>query len=145
MYRRTRMALARRFQNVALRVSCWNLPPVATHLACFLAGTLLFEPDSSGKVPPGILMPWTAARIEGGVRQSEEYQIIDRGRNCLLLEQRFRIWQSEPKKVFVLLPKSRLLAESISVLQRADAHLSPPLKSKPTLPACEKKNVIIYP
>ncbi len=145
MYHRSRKALTRRLQHIALRVKCFNLPPVATHLACFLAGTLLFEPDGSGKVPSGVLVPWSAGKIEGSVRSTEEYQLIDRDQHCLLMPQSYRVWQADPKKVFVIVPKNRLLAESMGSLQRSDAQLAPARKTKAPLPHCEKKNVIIYP
>lgn len=145
MYHRSRQALRRRFQNIALRIKCWNLPPVATHLACFLAGTLLFEPDGSGKVPQGILVPWPAPRIEGGVHVTEEFNLIDPIRQCLLLPQTFRIWQAEQKKVFVIVPRTRLFIETMAAMQRAEAHLSASSKKNAPLPHCEKKNVIIYP
>lgn len=145
MYHRTREALRGRFQKIALRVSCWNLPPVATHLACFLVGTLLFEPDGSGKVPQGILVPWPAPKIDGGVHVTEEFNLIDADRQCLLIPQSFRIWQAEQKKIFVIVPKNRLIAESLSALQRSVAHLAPSGKNSAPFPHCEKKNVIIYP
>lgn len=145
MYRRTKDFIGRRFSKIKLQLSIKNLPPVATHLACFLMGTLLFEPDSSGRVPPGILVPWTSAKVEGGVGMAREYALIDGERHCLLLASNFRMWEAEEKKVFVLVAKTRLLGETMNALQKSEAKLFRLNPKDPPLPYCEKKNVIIYP
>lgn len=143
MYYRARELIKRRLQRFALRIKCWNLPPVATHLACFLLGTLLFEADGAGRVPSGILVPWSRARVEGGLHVTQEYELRDARRDCRLIPESFKIWQAEPKKIFVIVAKTRLLAETMTAMQRSDARLS--LHTPRPLPHCEKKNVIIYP
>ncbi len=143
MYRWTRNALSSRFAKLAVRVKCWNLPPVATHLACFLLGTLLFEPNSAGRVPPGILVPWVRTKVEGGVHATGEYTVISAAKRCLLFADSLKLWQAEEKKLFVLVGRSRLLSETLTALQKSDTRLA--LKNSTPLPHCEKNNVIIYP
>jgi len=165
MFSRARDALGRRFTNLSLRVRCWNLPPVATHLACFLLGTLLFEPDSSGRVPPGILVPWTTAKVEGGIQATAEYALISGAKHCLLLTETVKLWRAEEKKLFVLVGKSRLTRETLEILQKSDTRLarrrsdaasksqsqsqsqsqSSNVTAPPQFPHCEKTHVIIYP
>jgi hypothetical protein len=137
--------IKRRFSKIALRLSIKNLPPVATHLACFLMGTLLFEPDSSGRVPPGILVPWASSKVQGGVGMARDYALIDGERRCLMLATNFKLWEAEEKKIFILVPKTRLLTETLNALQKSEARLLRLNSKDPSLPYCEKKNVIIYP
>ena len=143
MYNRARKAIAKRFHELSLRVRCWNLPPVATHLACFLMGTLLFQPDTAGRLPPGVLLPWPVQKILGGVQASQDYSLVSRTKHCLMLPQSFRLWQTGENKVFAIVPKIKLLSEALSDLQKSDAWLQ--VKTASPIANCEKTNAIIYP
>ena len=143
MYYRTKRAFSRGLQELTLRVRCWNLPPVATHLGCFLLGTLLFEPDHKGQLPRGILIPWTLQRIKGGLHFAADYSLISAHKNCLLSPETFKVWEAEEKKLYILINRSKKIDETISLILKPDSELS--VKSAANLIHCEKPNVVFYP
>lgn len=100
-----------------------NLPPLATHLGCFLIGTLLFEPDSKGKVPSDILVPWSVQKIEGTVQIARDYQLVSKDSRCVLSPLAFRLFHPEEKKVFVIVPKAKQWQEISPLWQKEDTRL----------------------
>lgn len=149
MYRRTldsiRAGLCKLRLRVKYQIGFANLPAVATHLACFLAGSLLFEPDKRGKVPAEMLVPWSMNRLVGAFQIASEYQIVSESRACLLSAESFRLWRPESQRIFVILPKPKQWAELAGFLQRGDTRLY--RKDKLTKPLCQKMraNATIYP
>ncbi|RZA25852.1 MAG: hypothetical protein EOP10_05535 [Proteobacteria bacterium] len=149
MFNRTREAITERFRNLALqlkyRLGFGTLPAVATHLACFLMGTLLFEPDSRGKVPHETLVPLSASRISGGVKVGEEYEALSIVRGCVLSGESFKLWWPEDKRVFAVVGKIKAKGVLIDLLAKNDTQAA--LKASHGKPHCLKSssNVTIYP
>ena len=149
MYRRTidfiRNGLCRLKLRVKYQIGFRNLPALATHLVCFLGGTLLFEPDTRGKVPTEMLVPWPLSKVTGGVQVAGEYQLVAEGRGCVLFSESFRLWRPEDKRIFLILPKQKKWAEVTQALQKSDTRLY--RKEKMMKPQCQKTSphVTIYP
>lgn len=149
MYRRTIDFIRDRLCQLKLRVKYQigfrNLPALATHLVCFLGGTLLFEPDTRGKVPAEILVPWPLSKVSGGVQIAGDYLLVSESRDCLLFAESFRLWRPEEKRLFLILPKPKKWVEVAQVLQKSDTRL---YRSETTKkPQCKKTSphVTIYP
>lgn len=105
------------------RLGFAGIPAVATHLGCFLVGTLLFEPDTAGRVPSQMLVPWELSRVVGEVLVAREYQLVSKSANCLLSPASFRLFQPEEKKVFIIVPKVKQWIDLSGEWQKADTQL----------------------
>ncbi len=144
MYRRTKDFITRRCRDLSVRLSYWNLPPLATHIACFLLGTLVFEPNRQGLVPHrGILVPWSEQRLKGGLHFAADYSLVSSRKNCLMAPDTLKIWQAEEKKLFVILPKDKKAEETFTALSKSEAVLA--LKTNERYPLCERASgAILY-
>ncbi len=149
MFNRTREVVSERFRNFALqlkyRLGFGTLPAVATHLGCFLMGTLLFEPDSRGKVPNETLVPLSLSRVAGGVKVGEVYEALSISRGCVLSDESFKLWWPEDKRLFAVVGKMKAKSEFIDLLAKNDTQAAP--KAHHGKPNCLKSssNVTIYP
>jgi hypothetical protein len=149
MFNRTREAIRERFQNFALqlkyRLGLGTLPALATHVGCFLLGTLLFEPDSRGKIPSETLVPIVANRVKGEIELGREYEAVSASRSCVLSTEAFKLWWPEEKRLFATLGKIRNKGELIEALLKNDTRVV--LKSSHRQPRCIKSssNATIYP
>lgn len=129
MYRRACELVRERFGQIALRMnedsifSLGRLPAVATHLGCFLAGSLLFEPDSRGVAPPEILIPLSGMKIEGGIHIGSVYRIVSDAKPCRLFAEDFRLWRPEEKKVFLRVKPKKLAAEVMASLHGSEVRI----------------------
>ncbi|MBC7662097.1 MAG: hypothetical protein H7249_20570 [Chitinophagaceae bacterium] len=104
---------------------------------------MLFEPDTSGRVPPGILVPWTPQRIEGGIERTKDYSVVSKTKHCLLLDVPVRVWPAEEKKLYAVLPKTKDIGAAVAALHKIETVLV--VQTAQSLPHCEISNAIVYP
>lgn len=84
-----------------------NLPPLATHALCLLAGTLVFQP--AGGPPEGdfIFLSWKGEAISPRPALHRRYKILASGKgDCLISPKGFPVWLSPQEKSYLILPKT---------------------------------------
>ncbi len=149
MYHRAREFIRDRIEEVYLRIGetfhIAQLPPLATHLLCFVGGSLLFEADSSGKIPEDILIPWNKARIEGGLHADRHYGLFSVRGACALSPESVKLFKPEGQMIYVRVTRGKAATETIAMLQKSDTRLY--RKDKNDKLPCRKptENLTIFP
>ncbi len=93
------------------QLSLRGVPPLASHLLCFLAGSLLFEADKDHRIPADILIPWSQSKVEGSFHLESRLLLAPKDKLCRLAPDVFKIWRGDEgntsQSLFLKVPKAK--------------------------------------